>query len=86
MRDRLHQPYRAPLIPGLKEILELRGVPGLLGGALSGAGPSVLALCSSHAEEAGAAIVECFLTKQIKARARVLPVDEEGVLVERVAR
>ncbi len=39
--DRLHQPVRAQLIPGLTEILRLRA-PGLLGCTLSGAGPSVL--------------------------------------------
>ena len=39
--DRLHQPFRAQLVPGLAEILRLRA-PGLLGCALSGAGPSVL--------------------------------------------
>ena len=42
MRDRIHQPYRAKLIPGLEEILELQ-VEGLLGVALSGAGPTVFA-------------------------------------------
>jgi homoserine kinase len=41
LMDRLHQPYRAPLVPGLSEMLELR-TEGLLGCALSGAGPSVL--------------------------------------------
>ncbi len=41
LEDRFHQPYRAPLVPGLAEILKLRA-PGLLGCALSGAGPSVL--------------------------------------------
>ncbi|MGC8793676.1 MAG: homoserine kinase, partial [Bryobacteraceae bacterium] len=41
LEDRLHQPYRTPLVPGLEEILHLRA-PGLLGCALSGAGPSVL--------------------------------------------
>ena len=39
--DRLHQPFRAKLIPGLTDILRLRE-PGLLGCTLSGAGPSVL--------------------------------------------
>jgi len=39
--DRFHQPYRAPLVPGLTEILKLRA-PGLLGCVLSGAGPSIL--------------------------------------------
>jgi homoserine kinase len=41
LEDRLHQPYRLRLVPGLDEILRLRA-PGLLGCALSGAGPSVL--------------------------------------------
>jgi len=39
--DRLHQPFRARLVPGLTEILRLRA-PGLLGCTLSGAGPGVL--------------------------------------------
>jgi len=41
LEDRFHQPYRSPLVPGLAEILKLRA-PGLLGCALSGAGPSIL--------------------------------------------
>ena len=41
LEDRLHQPYRAALIPGLSEMLSLRH-PGLFGCSLSGAGPSVL--------------------------------------------
>ncbi len=43
LEDRIHQPYRAKLVPGLEEILQLRA-PGLLGCALSGAGPSILVL------------------------------------------
>ncbi len=38
--DRLHQPFRAQLVPGLAEILRLRK-QGLLGCTLSGAGPAV---------------------------------------------
>jgi homoserine kinase len=41
LEDRFHQPYREVLVPGLHEILKLRA-PGLLGCALSGAGPSIL--------------------------------------------
>ncbi|HZT28716.1 MAG TPA: homoserine kinase [Bryobacteraceae bacterium] len=41
LEDRLHQPYRLPLVPGLEDILKLRA-PGLLGCALSGAGPSIV--------------------------------------------
>src|SRR5262249_33722970 len=43
LRDRLHQPYRAPLVPGLEEALAFED-PDLLGVFLSGAGPSIAAL------------------------------------------
>ena len=41
LEDRFHQPYREALVPGLHKILKLRA-PGLLGCALSGAGPPIL--------------------------------------------
>jgi homoserine kinase len=41
LADRLHQPYREKLVPGLAEMIRMRR-PGLLGCALSGAGPSAL--------------------------------------------
>jgi homoserine kinase len=40
--DRIHQPYRAALCPLLPYLQELKGKNGILGAALSGAGPSVL--------------------------------------------
>lgn len=42
LEDRIHQPYRAPLCPLLPSLQELKGNDGILGAALSGAGPSVL--------------------------------------------
>jgi homoserine kinase len=42
LEDRIHQPYRAALCPLLPCLLELTGKPGVLGAALSGAGPSVI--------------------------------------------
>ncbi|MDP9055400.1 MAG: homoserine kinase [Acidobacteriota bacterium] len=47
--DRLHQPFRGQLVPGLAEILRLRK-PGLLGCTLSGAGPSVLVFFEKGAD------------------------------------
>jgi homoserine kinase len=41
LEDRLHQPYRASLCPLLPALQELKGRSGLLGVALSGAGPAV---------------------------------------------
>jgi homoserine kinase len=42
MKDRLHQPYRMQACPLLQLLLPLTGAPGVLGVALSGAGPAVL--------------------------------------------
>ncbi len=47
MDDRLHQPYRLPLLPGTSELIESAYEHGAAGAALSGAGPSVLAICDS---------------------------------------
>ncbi|MBI4455984.1 MAG: homoserine kinase [Acidobacteria bacterium] len=47
LRDRWHQPYRQPLVPGLEEALALEH-PDLLGVCLSGSGPSVVALAARN--------------------------------------
>lgn len=58
MKDRIHQPYRASICPLLQPLLVLAGNYGILGAALSGAGPSVLAVVASqeHVEAASSAI------------------------------
>jgi len=57
MADELHQPYRLPLLPGSRELIELAYERGAAGACLSGAGPTVLAICdsptSAHAVEKG---------------------------------
>jgi homoserine kinase len=42
MLDCMHQPYRVAICPLLGTLLPLAGAPGILGAALSGAGPSIL--------------------------------------------
>lgn len=58
MRDRIHQPYRAPICPLLDRLLPLAGHHGILGVALSGAGPSILVIAGGETdlEPASAAI------------------------------
>lgn len=58
LEDRMHQPYRAKLVPGLSDMTKLRA-PGLLGCALSGAGPSILVFYERGHEEV------CDLVRQI---------------------
>jgi homoserine kinase len=47
MQDRLHQPYRMEACPLLPKLLPLTANPGVLGVALSGAGPSVLVIADA---------------------------------------
>ena len=78
MRDRLHQPQRESLVPGLKEALALPRMPGLLGIALSGAGPSIVALVDDKDEEIAEKIANCFRAHKIESTVRTLDVDNEG--------
>jgi homoserine kinase len=50
--DRLHQPYRVPLVKGMPEMLEAACAAGANGAALSGAGPSLIAFATSTANAA----------------------------------
>jgi homoserine kinase len=81
MRDRLHQPRRESLVPGLTEALALPQMPGLLGVALSGAGPSIVALVDANEKQIGNRIASCFRAQQIQSSVRVLDVDNEGCRV-----
>jgi homoserine kinase len=82
MHDRLHQPHRESLVPGLAEALALPRMPGLLGIALSGAGPSIVALVDDNEDEIGAAIAKCFEARNVESTIRILDVDNEGSVIE----
>jgi homoserine kinase len=58
MNDRIHQPYRASVCPMLPRLLPLAGEHGILGAALSGAGPAVLVVVGNEGRlaQASAAI------------------------------
>jgi homoserine kinase len=82
MADRLHQPYRSALVPGLAEILNLKDSRGMIGVALSGAGSTVVAFADSHAEEIGEEIREIFSRYHLTATVRLLKADNEGLVVQ----
>jgi len=81
MQDRLHQSYRQKLIPGLAEILTMAQMPGLLGVALSGAGPSVVALATAGFDEIGKAIAARFENAGVASTIRFLEVAQDGVSI-----
>ncbi|WP_339845845.1 homoserine kinase [Paenibacillus sp. FSL W7-1088] len=84
MSDRIHQPYRASLVPGMAEILEHAVSHGALGAALSGAGPTVLTLVDRHDTrklELERYLIDTMSREGIAASALWLDPDLDGVTV-----
>lgn len=84
MSDRIHQPYRASLVPGMTDILEHATGHGALGAALSGAGPTVLTLVDRHdtrKEELEQYVMGIMKQEGITASALWLDPDLEGVVI-----
>jgi len=82
-KDKMHQPYRSNLIPGMEEILEKGVENGLISVFLSGSGPSIAGICDEKdAEEVGDFMVKTFEKYKIKAHFKVLSPCNEGVKVE----
>ena len=83
MQDRLHQPYRSHLIPGLEDVIESAHAHGAYGACLSGSGPTVLAFApEDHARKIAAAMQAAFEQRGVQARAWALDVDLSGARVE----
>ncbi|MXY81135.1 MAG: homoserine kinase, partial [Gemmatimonadetes bacterium] len=79
MQDRLHQPYRAALVPGMEEVLAAATEAGALGAALSGAGPTALALVCDQGAEVAEAMQKAWAKEGIAVRTLVLGLAAEGV-------
>lgn len=77
-RDRLHQAQRESLVPGSAEALALPPMRGLLGIALSGAGPSIVALVDDNEDEIGVRVASCFRAHGIESTVRVVEADNDG--------
>ncbi|KAL1972042.1 hypothetical protein VTN31DRAFT_7261 [Thermomyces dupontii] len=88
MQDKIHQPYRKTLIPGLPEILQSMTPatqPGLLGICLSGAGPTILALATENFEEIANRIIAHFTERNIACQWKLLEPAHEGTTVKRTS-
>ncbi len=77
LRDRLHQPSRQSLVPGLEELLALEH-PDLLGVCLSGAGPSIVALAEHNLDAIEALMADAFTPLQMPFTIRRLTADLHG--------
>ncbi|MCR8978802.1 homoserine kinase [Brevibacillus laterosporus] len=84
MQDRLHQPYRTALVPGLSEIVEKAKDYGALGAALSGAGPTILCFFENdQAEQRLVQFIEQVMLKnQLSYSTMVLLPDDNGVIID----
>ncbi|WP_110953120.1 homoserine kinase [Anaerosinus massiliensis] len=77
--DRIHQPYREKLIPGMQNVLKAAIEQGALGAVLSGAGPCLIAFATNRVEEIGEAMVAAFKEHNIAAKYLELKIDHQGV-------
>jgi homoserine kinase len=82
MDDRLHQPYRLPLIPGAVEALRAARAAGAAAAAISGAGPSLIAFCPGDPRPAGEAMAAAFARAGVAARTFELTAISLGASVE----
>ncbi len=85
MRDRLHQPYRAHLVPGMQEVIDAALGAGAHGACLSGSGPTVAAFVTEQGEEVAQAMMNAFAETGVSAEGMVLPLSPEGAQVLRSA-
>jgi homoserine kinase len=82
--DRLHEPYRRPLVPGMDAVSQAAVAAGAWGVTLSGAGPTLLGWCppdrGTHVAEA---MASAWKAEGVTAWARPVPVDPSGTRIER---
>ena len=82
MQDRLHQPYRMPLIPGFQAAVKAAQQHGAVATALSGAGPSLIAFAPAGHEQIIQDVQAAFAEAGISSRGWLLASDSCGCRVE----
>lgn len=82
--DRIHQPYRAALVPGLEDAIASAEKAGALGAFLSGAGPTVLAICLKSEQAIGHAMSKALQKAGLESvDVKILQADNSGLQVVR---
>ena len=81
LEDKLHQPYRAHLIPGLPDVFAAAKEAGAYNAIISGAGSTVMAYASPEAdcERIAKAMVDVFAANNEHACYHILDLDTDGV-------
>lgn len=75
--DRLHQPFRQSLVPGLEQALHLEH-EDLLGVCLSGSGPSIVAFAETNLGEISELLASVYEALGIDCQIRTLTVHQES--------
>ena len=83
MEDMIHQPQRKHLIPGMEDAFAAaKAVDKGAAVALSGAGPSLVALCAHEtSNRVGNAMQDAFLKHNIESSSMVLDIDRDGAVI-----
>lgn len=83
IHDVIAEPRRQKLIPNFYEAKRAAMAAGALGFSISGAGPSVFALCEGKevAEKAGTAIAKIFAQVPLENQVHISPINQTGVTV-----
>ncbi|SMB98280.1 homoserine kinase [Thermanaeromonas toyohensis ToBE] len=81
MEDRLHQPYRLRLIPGMPYVFEAALKAGALAVTLSGSGPAVIAFCRGSLPKVGKAMKEAFEEHGVKCEVKELKPASQGAIL-----
>mgnify|MGYP005848636047 CR=1 FL=1 len=80
-KDRLHQPYRAALLPGMLEVMEEGLKAGALACFLSGAGSTIMAFVKGDGEEVNSRMQRLWREGfGIASRSLILEMDGEGLV------
>lgn len=87
MEDRLHQQYRAKLFPGGQEVMtRVLEVPGCMGVAISGSGPSILALARGRPSRVAETMCRTFSEHGVRSLFFVLAGCADGARMDRTSR
>lgn len=83
LQDKLHQPYRTKLVPGLQEIMEnLKHEENVIGCVLSGAGPSILIISQKNNLDKIKSIVnDTWANLNVKTDIRTLKIEQNGAQI-----
>lgn len=83
LKDKLHQPYRMKLMPGLDKIMDnLRFIDSVLGCVISGAGSSILVISEKNdLDKIKNVVKETWADQNIKCEIRTMNVEQNGAQI-----